>query len=93
MAGTTGMQASGAIGSDGTFEISTEKPGDGAAVGKHTVMYADPGDEQAEWDGRGTPPPVKTSPYKNMVSSVTEFEVKAGDNTLDIELTPARPIR
>jgi len=92
-AGTVGTQASGEIKSDGTFEITTEKPGDGAVIGKHMVSYSAPGDEQAEWDGYGTPPPVKSSPYKNLVSSVTEFEVKAGDNTLDIELVPGRPAR
>jgi len=86
-------QASGGVGADGTYELATEKPGDGAAVGKHTVSYAPPGDEQAEWDGTGTPPPIKVSPYKNLVSKQTEFEVKAGENQLDIELVPAPPVR
>jgi hypothetical protein len=91
--GVMGTQASGGVNADGTFEISTEKPGDGAAIGKHTVSYSPPGDEQPEWDGYGTPPPVKVSPYKNLVSSVSEFEVKAGENELNIELVPAGAAR
>lgn len=89
MTGLVATPASGNVNPDGTFELTTEKPGDGAAIGKHTVVYSAPGDEQAEWDGYGTPPPVKVSPYKNMASQVTEFEVKAGQNELNIELAPA----
>ena len=89
-AGLVATQASGGVGADGTFEITTERPGDGAAIGKHNVSYSAPGDERAEWDGYGTPPPVKVSPYKNLASSVKEFEVKSGQNELNIELVPAR---
>jgi hypothetical protein len=88
--GLAATQASGGVGADGTFEITTEKPGDGAAIGKHNVSYSAPGDERAEWDGYGTPPPVKVSPYKNLASSIKEFEVKSGQNELNIELVPAQ---
>ena len=37
-AGTGGRQAQGLIGSDGTFELSSLKPGDGAQKGKYDII-------------------------------------------------------
>ena len=82
--------AGGEVGADGTFVITTEKQGDGAAIGKHTVGYAAPPMEQPEWDGYGKAPEAKVSPYAGLTPTVTEFEVKAGQNELNIELAPAR---
>jgi hypothetical protein len=86
------LPAGGDVLQDGTFVIRTEGVDDGAAIGKHTVTYNAPGDEQADWDGYGTPPPVKVSPYKNLVPATPEVEVKAGQNEITIELVPARVV-
>ncbi len=78
--------ASGEIKSDGTFEMMTVKPGDGAAVGQHTVSYSPPFVEQPEWDGYGTPPPQKPIPFAGFVPKETSVEVKSGTNEITIEL-------
>jgi len=83
--------ATGAVQPDGTFVLSTRKDGDGAAIGKHQVLYSAPPDEQAEWDGYGAEPPVKRSPYAGMVPKQNEVEIKAGDNEITIELVPEAP--
>ncbi len=84
------LPAGGDVQPDGTFVIRTVGLDDGAAIGKHTVTYTPPGDEQAEWDGYGTPPPVKVSPYKGLVPATPEVEVKAGQNEINIELVPGK---
>ena len=84
--GTAGAPAIGSIESDGTFTLTTDKPGDGAAIGKHTVTYAAPPPEDPNWDGYGTPPPMKKSPFDGMVPKEKEVEVKAGSNDITVEL-------
>jgi hypothetical protein len=85
--GTEGAPAIGSVESDGTFTLTTDKSGDGAAVGKHTVTYtAPPPEGAADWDGYGTPPPMTKSPFDGMVPKETEVEVKAGSNDITIEL-------
>ncbi len=88
-AGEGATNAIGTVKPDGTFELMTDKPGDGAAIGKHKVLYTAPPDEQAEWDGYGTAPPVKASPFKGLAPKEAEVEVKSGSNDLTIELVPA----
>ena len=67
---------------------------DGAAIGKYTgdLLAARPSNKP-EWDGYGKPPHVKVSPYTVLVPKETEFEVKAGQNELNIELVPASAAR
>jgi hypothetical protein len=72
---------------DGTFVVGTDKPDDGAAIGKHQVLYSPP-PSTVEWDGYGEPPPGLTSPYEGLIPKQAEIEVKAGDNDLTIELVP-----
>ncbi len=85
--------ALGPIESDGTFVLSTDRAGDGAAIGKHTVSYVPPNPEGSEkdgWDGSGPePPPSKPSPFAGLVVKDSEVEVKSGSNELTIELVPA----
>ena len=81
--------AGGEVGTDGSFVLSTDKTGDGAAIGKHTVNYTPPPIDQPAWDGYGTPPPQPPpSPYAGLAPMPLEFEVKAGQNELNIELGP-----
>lgn len=84
--------ARGKVNSDGTYVLGTDAADDGAAIGSHVVVYNAPSDQQADWDGYGTPPPVKSSPFKFMKPNVTEVEVKAGNNEIDIQLIPAPPL-
>ena len=84
--GLVAAPADGDVQADGTFAIA----GEGAAIGKHTVTYSAPPDEQAEWDGYGQEPPVKVSPYKGLVPKDPEVEVKADENDITIELVRGR---
>jgi hypothetical protein len=83
-----GFPASGQVNADGSFELSTSSAGDGAMIGKHLVTYAPPRQvqEDFEWNEAGEPPAPPPSPYDNLQPSQTEFEVKEGDNELNIEL-------
>lgn len=75
---------------DGTFTAGTDKPGDGAAVGKHRVTYTAPPPPASDWDGYGKQPEVKKSPFAGMQVQPAEIEVKSGQNDLPLELAPAR---
>jgi hypothetical protein len=82
-----GKPAAGVVGSDGTFSLSTYGSGDGAVVGKHRVSFSPPAVEIDEAQHKeDSKPPV--SPYAGLVPKTTEVEVKAGSNTIDIELIP-----
>lgn len=83
-----GLSARCAIQSDGTFKASTYGQFDGAVIGKHTVVFSPPSVETpvvADGAHAQTPPPQ----YAGLTNDVTNFEVKAGDNTIDIKLIPS----
>ncbi|MBA4030414.1 MAG: hypothetical protein C0478_05920 [Planctomyces sp.] len=71
--GLAGKPASGTVGTDGTFILTTYHDNDGAVVGKHRVIYSLP----------STDGPVPKFPCAN--SAPIEVEVKAGSNDLKIE--------
>jgi hypothetical protein len=77
----TGKMATGEIQADGTYELSTYAPGDGAAVGVNLVMIVPkvaPVDELSE--GAGAPPAQLSFPrkYEAVATSGLSCEVKAG---------------
>jgi hypothetical protein len=76
--------AQGEIQPDGTFELTTERPGDGAAIGKHQVSYMAPLSEVTESETADAL--VKLSPLEGLLVKEAEIEVKPGDNELTIEL-------
>ena len=82
-----GRGANGAIQPDGTFELTTESPGDGAVVGTHAVSvvsYA-PGGEGPE-GGRGEL--LVPERYTTDLTSGLTIEVKPGEeNAPVLELT------
>jgi hypothetical protein len=82
------MPAMGKIKTDGTFVVTTDKEGDGAAIGKHTISYSSPPVETPEWDGYGTPPPQPKIEYQGYVPKENQVEVKAGQNELTVEIVP-----
>ncbi len=74
------------IQSDGSFKASTYGEFDGAIIGKHQVMYSPPSVETPvvpEGGHAQAPPP---SPYDGLVAKETQVEVKAGENSINIEL-------
>jgi len=87
-AGGSGRPAAGAVGADGRYVLGTDGHGAGAVIGKHKVLYSAP--SVAFPEGKilkpGESAPV--SPYANLVPKQEEVEVKAGSNTIDIELVP-----
>ena len=87
--------ANGQVKEDGTFVLSTNAQGDGAAVGKHQVSYAWPARKGREnWDEQGTPPPETISPFEGLVIKPPgEVEIKPGTNDITIELVPGPPVR
>jgi hypothetical protein len=98
-----GKPASGAVGPDGTFVLSTNGRFDGAVVGKHRVQYVAPeGEEEEDVDvAEGSPEEAalnakraqdRQANLKNQCVQSGEIivEVKSsGDNDFTIELTPA----
>lgn len=84
-----GKMASGKIGPDGSYELSTYSPGDGAVPGMHQAIVmppppADIGDDQA-------PVAQPTSPLAAVIAKTPTdelvYEVKPGEtNQIDIEL-------
>jgi len=80
----TGFTARAAIGSDGTYRLTTFQPDDGAVAGKHRAAVV-VGSLQTEVEVSPSPPLI--SPRYNLPStSGLEFEVTPGDNRIDIEL-------
>jgi hypothetical protein len=91
---TTGQAASGEIDSSGGYSLTTFEAGDGAVIGLHTVtVQAREGQTRT---GKGMPAPgevVKVpkslipEKYAKGGTSKLQFEVKAGSNTNNIDLT------
>lgn len=97
----TGKPASGTVGADGTFVLSTFDRFDGAIVGKHSVQYSGAEDEEAEAEEvdegavseeasaaskpAGNRPTVQAVQKGEIILEVTA----AGPNDFTIELQPA----
>jgi hypothetical protein len=98
--GAPGKAATGKVGPDGSFELTTYRPRDGAIVGKHTVSYSpmqagEGGDfEEGETPTglevnvapKGKTPPKKPKGLPCEIGGRAEVEVAAGKNDLNIEL-------
>src|SRR5262245_25150973 len=85
--GGKAITARGEVLSDGSFEMSTDKPGDGVPVGKYRVLVnamdlSDVPDEQKK-----IPFDFK---YQKFETSGLEFEVKSGNNVFPIKLDRPR---
>ncbi len=81
--GGPAVTARGEVRPDGTYELSTSKPGDGVPAGRYKALVnplelSDVPDEQKK-----LPFDVK---YTKLATSGLEFEVKPGDNQFDIKL-------
>jgi hypothetical protein len=94
----TGQSASGEIGPDGSYKLTTFESGDGAVLGQHKVLVQSR-EEDPALKGRGMPIPdakgnFNTKPPKHLVPQQYEtadktplrYTVKEGNNKYDIEL-------
>ncbi len=85
--GPPGKPAAAEVGADGAFTLTTYAKYDGAVIGKHLVTYTPaPIEVDEKQHKEDSKPPV--SPFAGLIPSKTEVEVKAGPNTVDIELVP-----
>lgn len=79
--------ARGDIQADGSYKLSTNKPGDGAPAGKYRVLVSAPVD-LSQIDRGGTPPPgAFDKRFSDFNTSGLEFEVKSGANDIPIKVT------
>jgi len=84
--GLTGRPASAEVRPDGSYTLGTNRPSDGARVGRHRVGFTPPPQqltEQQRTDPNYEPP---APPYMGLVLKATEVEVKSGANTINLEL-------
>jgi hypothetical protein len=87
--GNVGQPASANIQPDGTYVLGTNRASDGALIARHRVAFTPPPQELTKEQQTDptyiAPPPA----YMGMVPRQVEVAVKAGKNTIDIELVPA----
>ena len=77
------VMARGAIAPDGTFEMSTFRPGDGVPPGKYKVLINPLDLSDVPDEKKNLPFDVK---YLKFATSGLEYEVKAGPNDFPIKL-------
>jgi hypothetical protein len=75
--------ATGQIGPDGTFTVSTFGSGDGALPGKHKVIITPPTSPDPDKPPQKSKLPAK---YENFDSSDLFVEIKPGRNPVELEL-------
>jgi hypothetical protein len=80
----SGPTATGELNQDGTYRLTTYKPGDGALIGEYrvTVMAMDP----VQGDPPISPPPLIPDKYSSLALSDLKANVQEGDNVCDFTL-------
>jgi hypothetical protein len=81
--------ARGYIKPDGTFELSSEKAGDGSLEGRYQVLVRPPSQGRGEDDPRRNIPLIDPR-FTRFETSGLEFEVRPGRNELTIEVERPR---
>jgi hypothetical protein len=84
MGGKPAVTARGDVQTDGSYQLSTNKPGDGVPAGKYRVLVS--AQEYGDIDGPARPPAFDRR-YMDFSTSGLEFEVKAGPNEFPIRVT------
>jgi len=82
------IMARGQIKSDGSYQLSTERPGDGVPPGKYRVQINPMDLSEVPDEKKNLPFDIK---YLRFSTSGLEYEVKAGPNEFPIQLS--RPSR
>ena len=81
--GGTPITARGSVGPDGTYELSTGKPGDGVPPGRYKVLVNPLDLSDVPDEKKNLPFDIK---YTKFETSGLEFEVKTGPNEFPIKL-------
>lgn len=84
------ITARGQVQPDGSFQLGTEKPGDGAPAGKYRVLVNPQDMSDVPDEKKSLPFDFK---YLSFTTSELDFEVKAGPNALPIKLTGGKKSR
>jgi len=84
----SGPTATGEIKPDGSYTLTTFRSGDGAVLGKHTVVIVAMQDTSDRLPEARTPlpPPIIPLKYTSSATSDLRAEIKPGRNTCDFEL-------
>ncbi|MBN2294467.1 MAG: hypothetical protein JXM70_18705 [Pirellulales bacterium] len=83
------LSATGIIGPDGTFSVSTFEEGDGAMPGTYRVVITPP---IASLTSEGPiPKPIIDPSYSKLDTSKLEVKIEPGKNELVLEVERARP--
>jgi hypothetical protein len=80
--------ARGYIQQDGTFELSTERPGDGSLGGRYRVLVKPPTQGRADDEVRNNNALLIDPRHTRFEASGLEFEVKPGPNHCPITVEP-----
>lgn len=84
------VAARGVIEADGTFELGTYEPGDGAVAGRHLVAITPASPEGYDPD-QGTAPPAIDQRFTHMDTSGLEIKVHPDDeNHFELQVEPPR---
>jgi hypothetical protein len=87
---TPGTSATGEIGPDGTYSLTTFKKGDGALLGKHKVVVVAMDEKPGAPPVEGyLPPPIVPDKYSSPGTTDLEAEVREGENKMDFDLKGA----
>ena len=80
--------ATGEIQPDGSYLLETYAPGDGAVLGKHSIMITAVEDQTGKLPEARNPMPALLIPvkYTNFTTSRLTAEVQAGENTFNFDL-------
>lgn len=84
-----GPSASGELKPDGTYELTTEKPGDGAMPGKYKVVVVAMEDQAGKLPEERSPLPAAIVPtqYTSLATSPLTATVEKKDNQIDFQLS------
>lgn len=85
---TVGPTATGEIGKDGSYSLTTYKPGDGAVVGKYkvTIVAMEDMTGRLPEDRNPLPPPIIPDKYSTLGTTDLTGEVNEGENTINFDL-------
>ncbi len=83
-----GPSASGEIKPDGTYQLTTNKPGDGAKIGSYKVMVIAMEDQTGKLPEEKSPLPAAIVPLKYTALSTTDLKatVEKKENIIDFDL-------
>lgn len=84
----SGQHATGEIGPDGSYTLTTYKAGDGAVPGSYKVVVVavqDTSDRLPE-ERASLPPPIIPTKYTSVATTDLTAQVKDGENTINFDL-------